>query len=444
MAEKAVRTNSLVDDIWLMSDTKSELKVGIQEVQELMRHMGIGVHKWGSNCPELLQDIPKDRLAKEIAVTDCEGTAIKALGLIWDTEKDVFRFPQGPPDLSPWTLRRMTSSAGQLFDPLVLLGPATLPAKLLIQYAWRYQDSWDDELPECLGKKMSLYCKNQGQLSQIQIPRCIGDKKGQLVVFTDASTMAQAAAAYWVTETTEGIESHLVASKSKVTGLRQHEHIGRLELVGAVLGVALALKIALAYRIPMESVTYFTDSMSVLYWLSTTAQLSAYTGHRVAKIGERSRFSQWHYVHTSANPSDLPTRGMRAKELARCELWWHGPEFLRQPRHQWPEQPLIRSTEASAAETRTVEEIATHIIMHEEGKEEECEKSDKRNQLELIQRLTDRGHKLRKTMRLLARLSETMHQKFGHPGFDMVFSKWETCWIQHEQKLVLSRLYQEL
>ena len=93
--------------------------------------------------------------------------AIKALGIVWDTKRDAFRFPDGPPILEPWMLRRMTSSAGQLFDPLVLLGPTTLPAKLLIQHAWRYQDSWDLELPEYLGKKMTLYCKNQKRLFNI-------------------------------------------------------------------------------------------------------------------------------------------------------------------------------------------------------------------------------------------------------------------------------------
>ena len=94
--------------------------------------------------------------------------------------------------------------------------------------------------------------------------------------FNDASTMAQAATAYWVTETPQGFESRLIAAKSKVTGLRQHEHIRRLETVGAVLGVALA---------------------------STTSTLSACAGHRVAKIGERSHFGQWNCVHTLENPS---------------------------------------------------------------------------------------------------------------------------------------------
>ena len=66
LAEKAIRENSLVDDIWLMSDSKSELAQGIQEIQKIMAHIGIGVHKWGTNCPELLADIPPERRAKEV------------------------------------------------------------------------------------------------------------------------------------------------------------------------------------------------------------------------------------------------------------------------------------------------------------------------------------------------------------------------------------------
>ena len=442
LAELAIRKHSLVDDIWLLSDNRSELVQGMSEVQELMGQIGISVHKWGSNCPELLKNIPDEKRARQVELSDCDGVAIKALGIVWDTERDVFRFPDGPPDLQPWTLRRMASAAGQLFDPLVLLGPTSLPAKLLVQHAWRYQDSWDTELPECLGKKMSLYCKNQKQLTKIGIKRYVGNQAGKLVVFTDASTMAQAAAAYWVSEESGKIESRLIASKTKVTGLRQHEHIGRLELVAAVIGVALALKIAVAYSFPMEEVTYFTDSMSVLYWLSTTAPLSAYAGHRVAKIGERSNFGQWNYVSTKDNPSDLPTRGVRAEELVNCELWWCGPSFLRKPRPEWPEQPYIRATEAAAAETRTVQEISKNIILLSKSPSPHEEREAAR--LDLFKRVMEQGHSARKTMRLLSRLNEVMHCRYNNNKFDMIFSRWEALWMKTEQQRVFKKLYSEL
>ena len=82
LAEWAVRENWLVDDIWLMSDNKSELSLGIQEFQKVMKHMGISVHKWGTNCLELLEGIPQDKRAYQLTFSDGEGTAIKALGIV--------------------------------------------------------------------------------------------------------------------------------------------------------------------------------------------------------------------------------------------------------------------------------------------------------------------------------------------------------------------------
>ena len=439
IAEAAIRENSMVDDIWLTSDSQADLSLGINEIQEVMKSMNIEVHKWGSNCPSLLADIPDDKRAKVITLKDPDREVIRALGVAWDTEHDVFLFPQGPPELVPWTLRKMTSSSARLFDPLGLVSPATLPAKLLIQHAWRYQDAWDELLPEELGRKMSLYCHNQKLLHRVEIPRHLGGRNGQgrLVIFTDSSSMAQAAAAYWLSSSGEVLESNLVASKVKVTGLRQHEHIGRLELVAAVMGVKLAEKVARTYGLDLNNVQYFTDSMAVLYWLSTTMALTPYAGHRVAQILERSSFGQWKYVHTSKNPSDIPTRGMRAKDLANCTLWWKGPEFLREPEQNWPEQPFIRADEQAVAETRTVEEISQQIVLPLTG-------SSQGSRLSLILKLKSLLGNVRKAIKALYMLSSLFYQKYKNENFRLSLLDWEVVWIRYEQKEKFAKLYQEL
>ena len=341
-----------------------------------MRSMKIEVHKWATNIPGLLDDIPMAKRAKTMKLEIEEQVAVKALGLVWDVEQDSFRFLKGPSDMENWTLRTMCSSAGRLYDPLGLVSPTTLPGKLLIQNAWRYQGGWDAVLPEALGKKMSLYCQQQGRLDRVQIPRFLGGLggEGKLVLFSDASRVAQAAAAYWVSgekerpeEGGDPLQVQLIKSKVKLTGLRQHEHIGRLELVAAVMSVMLAVKICIAYRIPLDSVTYFTDSMTVLYWLTTSATMSVYAGHRVSQICERSHPRQWKYVRTDMNPSDIPTRGLRAEDLAKATMWWEGPEFLKQHPSSWPPQPHIRETEDAAAEIRTAEEICKGIILETWG-----------------------------------------------------------------------------
>ena len=244
--------------------------------------MGIKVHKWGSNLEELLEQFPLHQRAQTVQLNMDGQAALKALGMAWDTQADEFRFPQGPAKKETWTLRTMSSSAGQIYDPLGLISHTTLPGKLLIQNAWRYQKGWDEEVPEVLGKKMDLYCENQRALSEVRIPRFLAHEQGQLVLFSDASRMAQAAAAYWITEShddsVEPFQAELVASKVKLTGLRQMEHIGRLELVAAVMSIMLAVKICIAYYFPLEQVLFFTDSMAVLYWISTTAPLTVYSG----------------------------------------------------------------------------------------------------------------------------------------------------------------------
>ena len=262
----------------------------------------------------------------------------------------------------------------------------------------------------------------------MEIQRHLGGQNGQgrLVLFTDASNLAQAAVAYWVTETGGALDANLIASKLKVTRMCQHEHIGRLELVAAVMGVRLATKIARAYHLDMDTILYFTDSMAVLYWLSTTLPLTAYAGHRVAQIRERSEFKQWRYVQISQNPSDLPIRGMRAKDLSSCKLRWKGPEFLSKLEATWDAQLYVRKTENAAAETWTIEEMGKQIVLQAQGRLVT-------GKLSLIQRMYQRLGNVRKPLKALYRLSELLFNKYQCHKFQTTFREWEAIWIRWEQ-----------
>ena len=45
---------------------------------------------------------------------------------------------------------------------------------------------------------------------------------------------------------------------------------------------------------------------------------------------------QWQFVPTKENPADLVTRGLKVSEVANCEKWWNGPEFLGKDESGWP------------------------------------------------------------------------------------------------------------
>ena len=45
---------------------------------------------------------------------------------------------------------------------------------------------------------------------------------------------------------------------------------------------------------------------------------------------------QWKFVPSKNNVGDMVTREMPLMELAKCNLWWTGPEFLGEEESDWP------------------------------------------------------------------------------------------------------------
>ena len=127
--------------------------------------------------------------------------------------------------------------------------------------------------------------------------------------FTDASSQAQAAAAYLWCEGLERCEGNLWGSKQRVSSINRADSISRLELEGALTGVELARQICCAMAWDMGRVLYFTDSTTVLWWLRTERELDVFVGNRVCKILDLSNLNQWYHIRTELNPADIPTRG---------------------------------------------------------------------------------------------------------------------------------------
>ena len=76
-------------------------------------------------------------------------------------------------------------------------------------------------------------------------------------------------------------------------------------------------------NIPPHSVFSWTDSIIVLGWLQKPLHsLKAYVAHRVEKIVTRVNEKQWRYVHTSCNPADVLSRGMKPSDLVQLDIWW--------------------------------------------------------------------------------------------------------------------------
>ena len=103
--------------------------------------------------------------------------------------------------------------------------------------------------------------------------------------FGDASKIAYSAVIYLVCQTTMGTYVKLVASKTRIAPLKQLT-IPRLELMSAKILVTLmsAVKAALKSQVNIDSVHYWLDSQTALYWINDSSEWKQFVQHRVNEI----------------------------------------------------------------------------------------------------------------------------------------------------------------
>ncbi|XP_074611044.1 uncharacterized protein LOC141865611 [Acropora palmata] len=119
--------------------------------------------------------------------------------------------------------------------------------------------------------------------------------------------------------------------------------IPRLELSAAVLAVRLDRMIRQEIRLPIKSLTFWTDSTCVLRYIrNKEKRFQTFVANRVTRSLEQSQEAQWRYIDTTSNPADEASRGMSVDSLINNLRWTRtrGPRFLRLPHESWPSQPL--------------------------------------------------------------------------------------------------------
>ena len=210
---------------------------------------------------------------------------------------------------------------------------------------------------------MRAYLKHHHHTEGLLISRQAWGDDPELMVFTDASTQAPAAAAYVVSNMAGQRCSRLVWAKHKLASVKGSETVPRLELAAALMGTDLAFFVCKALQWDLNRVTYFTDSLTVLWWLQSTQALTPYVANRLKKILEKSSFQQWLHVRTEENPANLPTRGTRSEVLKDKQIWWEGPDFLKRDPVTWDEQPELHETDEAAAEKRALETLCKNVVM---------------------------------------------------------------------------------
>lgn len=220
----------------------------------------------------------------------------------------------------------------QIFDPLGLLGPIVINAKLLLQELWKLKLDWDDEVPVELKNKWQFFEGNLEDIVKLAIPRqaVLSEYvRIELHDFCDSSIKAYGICIYIrCISATGDITSRLLCAKSRVAPLKQ-QSLPRLELCGAVLLANLMKRVAISMEIKFNEQFYWTDSMITLSWIrGSSDRWKTFVANRVSEIQSLSNITEWHHVASADNPADLLSRGQAASQLLACELWRYGPTWF--------------------------------------------------------------------------------------------------------------------
>ena len=280
----------------------------------------MNIHKCASNDAEFMAALPAAQRAKQVRLEDISSSnpeilpVIKALGMVYRSEDDCFRFEYSHDTPRRWTLRGMVATVAKLYDPLGLVAPFLMAGRAIVQLIWMSGRKWDDPLDEATGQKCTRWVECARELVDVRVPRMVfpmaaaSGSGGKLVLFSDTCRVGYAAAAYYVA----GKRSRLVAARTRVAPTRKDESVQRLELAGCQLATDVAVEVCQALNLDIRAVEFYTDSMTSLAWLRTTSRMSVFVSNRVCKVRDRTDLEQWRYVPGELNPADIASRGSPA------------------------------------------------------------------------------------------------------------------------------------
>nr|XP_029718578.1 uncharacterized protein LOC115261307 [Aedes albopictus] len=321
----AVKKGFYVDDFIGGAQSIPEAIQLRTELGDLMAKGGFCLRKWTSNKLEVLQGLEPDQIGTQSTIQFGKDETIKALGINWEPEADIFRVETAlRPSHGPITKRTILSGISQLFDPWLL---------------WLQPCGWDDAVSESIADKWNSYAKQLPKLSDFHVPRyaLLPNATIQLHTFSDASEAAYGACTYARSVDSQGnVAVHLLASKSRVAPLKRIS-LPRLELCAADLATKLHTKISEALQIDVSASYFWSDSTVTLQWIRAPPNnWKTFVANRVSAIQSATHGAHWNHVAGKQNPADHVSRGMEIDEFIQCEEWKHGPKWLSLPEKQWP------------------------------------------------------------------------------------------------------------
>ncbi|XP_063436092.1 uncharacterized protein LOC134717532 [Mytilus trossulus] len=321
-----------VDNILTSFDNENDVIDYYRRSRELLTKSGFNLRSWNSNSPKLQEIASKEQTLDKDELT-------KILGMQWNAKSDKLFYQSNPFEMDKkgkLTKRYILRQSSKIFDPLGLLSPVTVKAKIFMQSFWKLNLEWDEILTEDIQSKWILISRDLASNLETEIHRSTQTQNENnrnlptLHVFTDASTHAYGACTYIMYDR----KPTIVMAKNRVAPIKTIT-LPKLELMGAVIGARLVDHICKNFQETFSEIQFWSDSQIVLSWLSSVKPQRQFIKNRIEEITSLCGDNVWRYCPTKDNPADLLTRGITSEELQQNEMWFSGPKWLNS-KEDWP------------------------------------------------------------------------------------------------------------
>ena len=367
---KAVLENFYMDDYL---DSVESLERAINISKELVRLFYLGgfkLTKFVSNVPNLADRIDGSSQSTEPKVfVSCQQDSSHVLRSKWDHTNDTLVVSRSTSCAitKSLTQRLVLGVVWKVFDPIGLVAPFTVGARLLLKDIWRVTgQQWDDELQQDIVQRFLVWSADLPKLENIKIPRSYFSgpfDNIELHMFGDSSQDIFSAIAFLRTRVRtptgeEKPELAFVLGKTRVPPMKVMT-FPKLELKAALLASRLKREITQALTVTVNKVFMWTDSTTVLQWINSNEKQPIFVANRVCEILEYTSVDQWNHVATKDNPADVGTRGMSA-EILQLSSWVKGRHFLTNSSFLFvPNRQVIKNIKLGVNQAITIEDTVS-------------------------------------------------------------------------------------
>lgn len=136
-----------VDDLLTGADNYEDACLIRNQLIELLNRGGFRLRQWSSNDDRLVEELDNRSNVEHFCLNGRD--TVRTLGINWRRKEDTIAYVINDHigRHERITKRKLLSQIAAIFDPLGLLGPIIVKAKIIMQRLWKQKIEWDETVP---------------------------------------------------------------------------------------------------------------------------------------------------------------------------------------------------------------------------------------------------------------------------------------------------------